>query len=286
MHGAAISRAIAQLIVILILIETVNGIAIASSLGQDSPQSAEEHATTTNPDRCGFEGNSDIYGLGIRLGIYAQWISAFITFLTRDTESRSERISDLVDIDAIFETAIFIATMVLISNTSSAHSAEIIVLCLIFFGDFYLVQVSAAISHPGLCGMFSALGIFLRVSLAVAMSSYTVWFWFVGLDKFQQSPCGSYVFLFRKARITGSARKFFKALSCVHVIVWSPVWMMISFWALILFMLSLIAFANADGTPKTTTELSRMERLVSLWLGSMVPWNKAREHGVHEGRRL
>ena len=31
-------------------------------------------------DDCGFTGNPDPYGLGIRLGVYFQWISAFIIY--------------------------------------------------------------------------------------------------------------------------------------------------------------------------------------------------------------
>lgn len=54
----------------------------------------------------GFAGNSDIYGLGIRIGIYLQWISSLLTnvFLPNG-------VSDSLDTNSIFLFAIFIATV-------------------------------------------------------------------------------------------------------------------------------------------------------------------------------
>ena len=40
---------------------------------------------------CGFEGDSGTYGLGVRLGIYFQWIADRIAVLGLPTEARSVR---------------------------------------------------------------------------------------------------------------------------------------------------------------------------------------------------
>lgn len=59
-------------------------------------------------DTCApFEGNSDFYGLGIRVGIYLQWISAWISLLL-DLESAQAT----YDTNSIFVFAILVATII------------------------------------------------------------------------------------------------------------------------------------------------------------------------------
>lgn len=56
---------------------------------------------------CGFEGNPDFYGLGIRVGIYLQWITAYLAnhFLQEATDSSLET-------NTIFLVALFVAMVV------------------------------------------------------------------------------------------------------------------------------------------------------------------------------
>ena len=88
------------------------------------------------PPACsGFAGNSDFYGLGIRIGIYLQWISSLLTnvLLPRG-------ISDSLDTNSIFLFAVFVA----VANATSLsqegfHLVEIFVMLQLCFG--YLLSV-------------------------------------------------------------------------------------------------------------------------------------------------
>ena len=53
-----------------------SAISVAIPLGQSSLTKYKRD------DSCGFDGNSDLYGLGIRLGVYFQWISVPIIYLS------------------------------------------------------------------------------------------------------------------------------------------------------------------------------------------------------------
>jgi hypothetical protein len=173
---------------------------------------------------CDFEGNSDIYGLGIRLGIYFGWISSCISTHGRfDKQLANGWPTDLVNAAFIFEIAIFIATVVLATNLkSTVHSVELMLMTLIFFGDFYFVQVAAVIANRMFFSMYSLAGLILRVALCLAMLSFSVWLWFPGFDQFQQTPCGSYVFIFAKVSIAvDGVRKFLRALACLHLLIWA-----------------------------------------------------------------
>ncbi|KAH8802463.1 hypothetical protein F5884DRAFT_802110 [Xylogone sp. PMI_703] len=206
-----------SLALLLSLASTATSLAISPEVFGSDAQLVERQSAG---ESCGFEGNSDIYGLGIRLGIYFGWISSCISFHGRFNERWS---TGLVDVATIFEIAIFIATVVLATDLkSTVYSVELMLMTLIFFGDFYFVQIAAVLSYRNFSGMFSLAGLILRFALCIAMLSFAVWLWFPGFDQFQQTPCGSYVFIFAKVPIAVSGvRKFLRALACIHMLLWT-----------------------------------------------------------------
>ena len=85
---------------------------------------------------CDFEGNPDIYGFGIRLDIYLQWIAAV---LVKYVVRRPEVIRDVISVDTMFLFSITVATILLAFNSSTVHSVELLILLHIFSGDVYTV---------------------------------------------------------------------------------------------------------------------------------------------------
>lgn len=81
-----------------------------------------------------FEGNSDFYGLGIRIGVYLQWISAWISLLL-DPESAQSTFGS----NSIFVFAIAIATV--IAARSGAAAIEMY-LMLQFMLGFFITTLS------------------------------------------------------------------------------------------------------------------------------------------------
>ncbi|KAL6716375.1 hypothetical protein ACLMJK_005941 [Lecanora helva] len=81
-------------------------------------------------DTCnGFQGNTDLYGLGIRIGIYLQWISSLLTNIFLPNA-----ISESLDTNAIFLFALFIAIANATTNQEKLHPAEAFVALQLCFG--------------------------------------------------------------------------------------------------------------------------------------------------------
>lgn len=77
----------------------------------------------------GFEGNDDLYGLGIRIGIYLQWVSSLLTSLLLPTGA-----SDYLDTNSIFLFAVFIATATATQRNGGLHPAEAFIMLQLCFG--------------------------------------------------------------------------------------------------------------------------------------------------------
>ncbi|KAL6230204.1 hypothetical protein BDW75DRAFT_223336 [Aspergillus navahoensis] len=85
-------------------------------------------------DQCGFPGNSDLYGLGIRAGIYLQWLSAQIAafFYLADTNT-------LFFNYIVFTVAIIVAVIVLVFQ-GETYTLEMVIMIYMFFGGLFCVQ--------------------------------------------------------------------------------------------------------------------------------------------------
>jgi hypothetical protein len=84
-------------------------------------------------DLTGFDANVDFYGFGIRLGVYLQWFSSYISN-SLDPESASENHEE----NSIFVLAIAIALAV-VFQTDELRVSEVYILLLICTGYFCLV---------------------------------------------------------------------------------------------------------------------------------------------------
>jgi hypothetical protein len=81
------------------LAHTINALPTPRLLG---PPTLHKHLLVDS--ECGFQGNPDLYGLGIRLGIYLQAIATILT-----NAFVSEAVSDYRDNNTIFLFALLIA---------------------------------------------------------------------------------------------------------------------------------------------------------------------------------
>lgn len=162
----------------------------------------------TRDVECGIPGNPDIYGLGIRLGLYMLWIATMFTYEFLDDE-----VSNALDTNLIFFFSIGVATFVLSSQTPKPYVEEIYILLCIFFGGFW------SLAFPNSIASFSMFGMSIRCYLMAGMASYAIWYWFTGMDALRRQPCGSHVFLFAKVDLFGRARTFFKVASILNILV-------------------------------------------------------------------
>ncbi len=197
-------------------------IAAAALVPRGSQNTAGSTSTATStftprndaalPVQCGFEGNADLYGLGIRLGIYFQWLSAQLCRVLH-----KEYVVELDRAYMIFLTAVFIALLVLTGDADSTYDVEVLVLMYILIcGPFNFIS--------GQLGEYRSIAL-VNVEFLVVWPAtvYSSWFWFSGRDaRFLQQPveCGGYGFVFKRVSLRGgSTLAFFKAMSVFLAII-------------------------------------------------------------------
>lgn len=149
---------------------------------------------------CGFIGNPDIYGLGVRLGIYSQWLSALLS-----NHLLSNSREDIHSAYFFFSLALGIATVVITVNRerSCVFFAEIFVLVSLVFGGYFSVHLFPITTLPQQRDWYSIpwrRGRLVILALVYgAMMLFNCWFWFAGRSTgFESTPCGSAIFLFAK----------------------------------------------------------------------------------------
>jgi len=165
----------------------------------------------SNNPNCDVDGNGDFYGLGIRLGFYAQWASTFIVKLFVHDEIPAYRIVNL-----LLQLAVIVC-LVFMSARRTIRPPEVMI-------AFWLLVGSPSSVQWGLIKRTGVVARLLRVALYAALCAYGCWFWFGGVDELPQMPCESVGFL-GGATTNGGFRGLGKAVSigglgsCVGVVV-------------------------------------------------------------------
>ena len=156
---------------------------------------------------CSIDGNQDLYGLGIRLGIYFHLIATILVnrFLPNE-------VSGAWDTNSIFLLAVF-AAVAKATVSRTVHYVEAFVMLQSMFA--FLLAVVPTNSHlkwwfRAIAGIMeekdfqfleknlssSQVGRSWRAYLALGIACYNVWFWF----NFEApTSCRAYIFLFAKA---------------------------------------------------------------------------------------
>jgi hypothetical protein len=195
--------------------------------------------------RCEHLGNADLYGLGIRLGIYLQILSTILGMIFLP-----DVLYDFQDSNAILLLAILIA---LIKNTPGRDIQEIdviillrIVWCIIISG-FSLLDIKVEYhaffrTDNPFGGVSATLAIIARALIAGSVTSYNVWFWFKGAEYLDViENCPAYLFLFAKFSAHGPVRSFYKFTSVVLMVAYGTlpltIWLYMTFVVLVLGLL-------------------------------------------------
>ena len=141
----------------------------------------------------GFVGNQDLYGLGIRAGIYLQWVSSFFANnLLPNTHK------ELQQVYLVFSLAICIATLVSTFTKACIFGIEIEILYWMYWGGFVCVfasspspiKLGSKIEWIGLDWITAIL--FVKHML---MTYHGIWFIWSAYDQvFSRMPCGTYQF--------------------------------------------------------------------------------------------
>lgn len=157
---------------------------------------------------CSIDGNSDMYGLGIRLGFYLQWIGSIIASWLAPSEVPAIRFGINV-----FVAATFLALVILTGrDVQSLEVVETYIILLLTFGSYaYLVPLFAwrVLTWGNPCWdpsrwpivRQSAVESVLRTLLLSGVSSFQLWFWIARISDLNSQDCREYGFLFSRVRL-------------------------------------------------------------------------------------
>ncbi|OCL13175.1 hypothetical protein AOQ84DRAFT_372416 [Glonium stellatum] len=143
-----------------------------------------------NNQHYGFDGNQDVYGLGIRIGYYTQALSVWAANRFVPGEAPF-----LQSVNILFMAAMIFGTAFLCWDTSSTHAVE----------PFLLIQITYLVAYIG-TNMY---GVSLRrqdgqrkESLTwtapvksqlmqgvcfIGLDAFSIWYWFVGINQMKKS---------------------------------------------------------------------------------------------------
>ncbi|KPM38841.1 hypothetical protein AK830_g7749 [Neonectria ditissima] len=159
----------------------------------------------SQPDsQCQLEGNPDLYGIGVRIGLYSQWTATLLVTLF---DSRNEGAYRVINL--IMQCAIFLGLCT--DSTRGGNAVGCVITQLLLCGSLSSLT-GDGISHAG-----SLSGVF-RVLFYNALSAYGCWFWFVGLDSMMEPGCPDEVAFFGGSLITGRFRIFAKVFSVAGLV--------------------------------------------------------------------
>lgn len=269
-----------EILVYLLPVAIVFGVIYSLTTIAQHEDASSQCSSRASSLECGFVGNPDLYGLGIRIGIYLQWLSSFLINVFLPEEQRSSAAANI-----IFCTALSVALSILTFRRDCTYVVEVIIILLMIFGGFYIAvfpNITKGID-PKL--KFHATDVAFA-SLFIPTILFSCWFWIrltIGSEyRFTPTPCGTSFFLF--TRIGENEGNFFHGTAFMAFLsVWVVTTYMIlkrivvylkaagyekAYWAVLLF--------NFDGLPIVIGVLlwdysGKATSAVYNWLGRPPP---------------
>ncbi|KAJ8130418.1 hypothetical protein O1611_g3213 [Lasiodiplodia mahajangana] len=134
---------------------------------------------------CSLDRNSDLYGLGIRIGIYIQGVATLWAMSYRQTAA-----AELCKVGGLFQFAVLVALIRETVTNDNFNAVEALVTYLLGVLSFG-VNVTDALGtdreeHQN----------YLERKTISSLSVSQTWFWFVGLNKLERLPCKTETFFF------------------------------------------------------------------------------------------
>jgi len=170
-------------------------------------------------DICSFEGNNDIYGQGIRAGVYLQAAS----IATATLFGQKAILNKISYGSGIFQFALTVGLCILTTTSSDFRAVEAALVVLLAICSSFqapspgsnmflhrpwtLDKVQSWVQDAGLP--------LFRNGVEMILLCYSVWFWFRGLDVLPHSEaCTTYAFFFSRVDLYG----WFRTLGKVYII--------------------------------------------------------------------
>ncbi|KAK3300609.1 uncharacterized protein B0H64DRAFT_437766 [Chaetomium fimeti] len=176
---------------------------------------------------CGFEGNNDLYGLGLRTGLYIQYVSlALANFLSQDprsnradvgepNENKNSGIHYLRGVALVYILANFIA-LLHANRNRCVRDVEVVILLLELLPQLTPMvrprpELRDLIKHYPEVSELHATVLFFVVR---AFIIYQAYFWWRGIKVLPSTPCEEYIWAFVQPRRlhSGTLKAIFRVL--------------------------------------------------------------------------
>ncbi|KAM0667931.1 hypothetical protein ACQRIT_002783 [Beauveria bassiana] len=180
-------------------------------------------------DGCGYDGNSDLYGVGVRVGLYAQWVAMLLSTVFEPRSEAGLRTTNLIIQLAVFIGLCTESVGATTTSTSGLHPSAAVIT------QFLLCGSLSSVTGDGVGHLRSISGV-ARLFFYTALSAYGCWFWFAGIDAMRRrrdgvadgaasapaptlAPCTSEVAFFGRTSFDGWFRVLGKILSVLGLVV-------------------------------------------------------------------
>ena len=173
-------------------------------------RTAADHPRTHRD--CGFKGNSDIYGIGIRIGYYTQTLSTWFANYFVLSEAKSLRPTNL-----LFFLAVFVGLIWLSHQSPNTFAIEAFLLLQLLFATWYTGILNRG-RFSKKYWRFSPMRSVISSVTMMAVLGYNAWFWWSGLDRMERTPCGSFAFFMAKVELFSWYRSAYRALAVPAVV--------------------------------------------------------------------
>ncbi len=130
---------------------------------------------------CPFEGNPDLYGVGIRVGIYLQWIAQVLVTIWQPSAEGSTLVVKL-----LLQAAVILGLVILTVN-GEAIAVDVVITFWLLFGP--LPSLNFKRFNP----FATPYGV-PRLVMSAATAGFYCWFWFVGWKQLVQPGCRAVAF--------------------------------------------------------------------------------------------
>jgi hypothetical protein len=154
---------------------------------------------------CPVQGNPDLYGLGIRIALYLQIITAQISGLASHVLEVDDNIGHAVVV-FILATGTVLFRLILRRSIEAVEVVPILSLLIVQLGACRVPFWKKPMT------------IFIYMGETICLLALSCWFWFKGMDTLPKSCHDDYAFFFAKVSIWHWFRKFSQAATVLSTI--------------------------------------------------------------------
>lgn len=132
---------------------------------------------------CGFAGNADVYGIGIRIGYYTQALAAWYACFFHFREAQVLR-----DVNKLFLFALVVVGLIYVASARETYAVEAFLLLQIGM-VIALISIMDTSRYSSRYTRTSNERLISRIGIMGAGLIFNVCFWWRGLDVMQETPC-------------------------------------------------------------------------------------------------